>query len=220
MKIKPFGSYLLVGGRKSIKKEIERIFSYLKIHSSNNPDLLYFNEEGLGIDTIRKIKKFLTFKSGLSKLRAIVIERGEGLTLDGQNAFLKTLEETKTNQLILVGAPQKDYLLPTIVSRCQIKLVSQDHSFDDDQELEKIVQAPLTKRFQLIKKAKLDKMSKSEMLEWAKKLVYQGHKKMISQSEIDASSWKKVIEQLNMGQKFLQANVSPATTVDWLMINL
>jgi DNA polymerase-3 subunit delta' len=73
------------------------------------------------IEKIRELQKFLTLKipgsSGIA--RAIVIEDAHLLTIEAQNALLKTLEEPPADTIVILTAPSTESVLPTIQSRAR-----------------------------------------------------------------------------------------------------
>lgn len=215
------GAYLLIGDHKKTSEEIGKILKRLKVKPVNNPDLLVIDQETIGIDQIREVKKFFSLKNWQEKKRVVVIHHGEGLSIPAQNAFLKTLEETKPGQLIFIGAPQKEILLPTIISRCQSFWAGSKKSSASN-HLKKILHPSLAERFLFIQKEiKKPKMSKTEASSWLKTLIHQAHDQLIkSKNPHQLYQLKKTINLLQKSQSFIQANVSPQTAIDWLLINL
>lgn len=71
------------------------------------------------IDTIRQLQQSLTLKiPGTDGIRRIVIiENAQSLTVEAQNALLKTLEEPPLDTIIIMTATSTEALLPTIQSR-------------------------------------------------------------------------------------------------------
>lgn len=70
------------------------------------------------IEQVREIAQFLS-RPPLTALRSVVvITEAQTMTEGAANALLKTLEEPGRATLILI-APSRDALLPTLVSRCQ-----------------------------------------------------------------------------------------------------
>ena len=69
------------------------------------------------IETMREMERMINLKAGPSGHKFGVIVDAERMTIQAQNAFLKTLEEPPpgTVLLLLTGKPQE--LLPTILSR-------------------------------------------------------------------------------------------------------
>lgn len=149
--------YLLVSPEITTRKaEAEKILTENDF-SLTHPDLLWFSEEEkLGIEQARKIQQFLSLKPFQGSLKTVVIIKAEDLTLDAQNALLKTLEEPPGNCLIILGVASEEQLLPTIISRCNV--VHQTDAKNkgipqkDQKEIEKLLSEDIEKRFQFIEK--------------------------------------------------------------------
>ncbi|HUD08465.1 MAG TPA: AAA family ATPase [Candidatus Saccharimonadales bacterium] len=75
----------------------------------------------ISIDTAREIKHFFELKTiGTQTIRrGILIEHAESLTIEAQNALLKTIEEPPADSIIVLTVGHEQLLLPTIVSRLQ-----------------------------------------------------------------------------------------------------
>lgn len=137
--------------------EIEKILSEVKL-SRNHSDVLWFSEEEkLGIEQARKIQAFLSLKPYQGKNQAVVLISAENLTLDAQNALLKTLEEAGKDVSIILGAASEDQLLPTIISRCKIinlqVHISQSEAEEQfTKDIEKLLESTMEERFKFIEK--------------------------------------------------------------------
>jgi len=77
-------------------------------------------EKDLNIAKTRQIKSFLSQKSFQNQPRLVIIHQAHLLRPPAQNALLKTLEDPPLGTYIFLLASQKDFFLPTILSRCQI----------------------------------------------------------------------------------------------------
>lgn len=75
--------------------------------------------KAIGIEAIRELEHFLSLKvpSSLEVHRIIVIEEADLLTIEAQNAFLKTLEEPPAGTIFILTSSHDQSLLPTIRSR-------------------------------------------------------------------------------------------------------
>jgi len=117
-------SLLVVGGSKEKRWQIALKTAGENLEEdqiTSHPD--FFSISGLnsiGIEHIRDLEKKLALKPYKAKIKIVVINEAEKLTLPAQNALLKTLEEPPANSLIILTASKKDLLLPTVVSRCRI----------------------------------------------------------------------------------------------------
>jgi replication-associated recombination protein RarA len=89
----------------------------------NYPYLLRLSTHGsIGIEAVRELEHFLSLRVPRQNNpnRAVLIESAETLTLEAQNALLKTLEEPPDGTMIILTATHERALLPTIVSRAQL----------------------------------------------------------------------------------------------------
>ncbi len=79
------------------------------------------SESTIGIDDIRAIQHFLSLRStGHDAInRVVIIENAERMSVEAQNALLKTIEEPPADSVLLLGVPSVQSLLPTIMSRAQ-----------------------------------------------------------------------------------------------------
>jgi DNA polymerase-3 subunit delta' len=78
-------------------------------------------KQSIGIDSIREVGHFLqnkTIGTGIIR-RAVIVEDAHLMTIEAQNAFLKSLEEPPLDTLLILTASQPQLLLHTITSRVQ-----------------------------------------------------------------------------------------------------
>jgi hypothetical protein len=129
---KPSHALLLIGptgsGKFSLAKTIaETVLSIESI--TDYPYSLHIMPEqsSIGIEAIRQIEQFLSRKVPGSEpyKRVVIIEQGECLSIEAQNALLKNLEEPPVDTLIILTAAHASGLLPTIRSRVQTIAVNQ-----------------------------------------------------------------------------------------------
>lgn len=96
------------------------------------------DSKSIGIEAVRELEHFLALKLPVKPeigaiRRIVIIEDGHRLTIEAQNALLKTLEEPPDNTLIILTASSAQHLLPTIVSRAQ-KIELEKPSLQDAQK--------------------------------------------------------------------------------------
>ena len=72
------------------------------------------------INQIRDLAFRLSLKPIKAQLKAAIIDEAHSMTKEAQNCFLKTLEEPKGNTLLILVTQLPNFLLPTIISRCEI----------------------------------------------------------------------------------------------------
>lgn len=149
----------------SVSRLQEEITKQLASHSSsgnvNHPDILYFGRSGkLGIAEARKIKDHFSLKPYSAKGRAVILEDVSVMTVEAQNALLKTIEELPGTAILVLGANSSANLLSTILSRCEISnLETANHDTlvyhsKYIQDLEKLLSFSIQERFEYVEKLK------------------------------------------------------------------
>lgn len=91
--------------------------------SENQPDIKWITYEktGIGVDEIRdQINNDIVIKPYSSKYKVYIIPDGEKMTIQAQNALLKTIEEPPEYAIIIILTTNSDRFLPTILSRCMV----------------------------------------------------------------------------------------------------
>lgn len=215
-------SILIAGGTLKQQKDcLEKICKKEKIDFyENNPDILIIKPEpSIGIEEIRRIKRFLSKKSWhQGKVKFVLIENGQLITIEAQNAILKTLEEPPKNSLIVITAGNKSSLLPTIISRCQIvEIVKEKRESDGNlsEEWDKIVSLSLGERLKLAEKLAVDKES---LKEWLDNSILNLQKKLPDEANPAAISFQ--LRLLTRTRAMIESNVTPLKAIDWLMLKL
>ena len=134
MSIIIMSSILIIGATPEQRKEKAQEKCSL-LHISRFDVTEITGETSIGIAQVRELEHGLRLKPLNSEVKAVIVHPAELLTVEAQNALLKNLEETSDNTIIILTAPQVDFLLPTIVSRCQIiKLSSKSEIILSDDE--------------------------------------------------------------------------------------
>ena len=82
-------------------------------------DMLFFSggEESIKIDQVRDLRDLLGQRPHGDGRRVIVFSEAQQMTREAANAMLKSLEETADYNAFVLLAPQREALLPTLVSR-------------------------------------------------------------------------------------------------------
>ncbi len=92
--------------------------------SDNQPDIIRVQHEKpntIGVEDIRtQINQDIVIKPYSSPYKVYIINEGEKMTPQAQNALLKTLEEPPAYAVIMILTTNLDAMLPTIVSRCVV----------------------------------------------------------------------------------------------------
>lgn len=106
-------------GKKTIALEV--ISSIFKDKLLNHPDFSLIKPvtNKIQIAQIRDLNWRLSLKPIRAPLFGAIIDKAHSMTLEAQNCFLKTLEEPKIKSLLILITEYPNYLLSTIISRCQ-----------------------------------------------------------------------------------------------------
>jgi DNA polymerase-3 subunit delta' len=123
-------AYLFVGKKGIGKKLVAKAFAseILEdnrqdlVSENKHPDFKYWNTDTktFGVSIVRDVQKGLHFSPTQAKRKVVLIDDGEKLTTQAQNALLKILEEPPKDTVIIVLTESLAKMLPTIISRCQI----------------------------------------------------------------------------------------------------
>lgn len=98
-----------------------------QVLSGNHPDLIHVTHEkpaSIGVDDIREqINDTIMIRPYSSYYKIYIVDEAEKMTVQAQNALLKTIEEPPSYAVIILLTTNPDGFLPTILSRCvQLKL--------------------------------------------------------------------------------------------------
>ena len=135
-------AYIINGERSSGKEFVAKVFaaalqcerggtepcgechSCIQAKSGNQPDIIFVSHDkpnSIGVEDIRaQINNDIGIKPYSSPRKVYIMNEGEKMTVQAQNALLKTLEEPPEYAVILILTANVDSLLPTILSRCVV----------------------------------------------------------------------------------------------------
>jgi len=133
-------SYIFEGETGSGKKLLAGLFAMLlqcenkgtepcqictsckKALNKNHPDIIYVTHEkpnSVGIEDIREqVIGDILIKPYSGPYKIYIIDEAEKMTVQAQNALLKTIEEPPAYAVIMLLTNNANILLPTILSRC------------------------------------------------------------------------------------------------------
>lgn len=87
----------------------------------SNPDFMeiYTGDKSIGVEDTRDLLKSLIIKPLYSKYKVIIINDMDKMTIQAQNALLKSLEEPPYYVVFILTVSSAAAVAPTILSRCQ-----------------------------------------------------------------------------------------------------
>lgn len=135
-------AYIINGERSSGKEFVAKVFamalqcerdgkkpcqecpSCRKALSANHPDIIKITHEKpntISVDDIRtQVNHDIAIMPYSSPYKIYIINEAEKMTVQAQNAILKTLEEPPGYAVLLLLTGNQEALLPTILSRCVV----------------------------------------------------------------------------------------------------
>ena len=133
-------AYLFTGEPGSGKKTLSRTFaaalqcekhgtdpcmvcdSCKKAIGNSHPDIIYVKHEKPSTISVDEVREQVVYDAAIrpyySRYKVYIIPEAELLSVQAQNALLKTIEEPPEYAVIMLLAKNADMLLPTILSRC------------------------------------------------------------------------------------------------------
>ena len=123
----------LITGPDGIGKSVfSRVFARMILNygeegkKENYVDMVEIRTDKLsiGVDDIRKVVSEANVKPFEGNRKVIIIHTAEKMTVQAQNAVLKTLEEPPAGVFFILVAETTESILPTIISRVQIHKLS------------------------------------------------------------------------------------------------
>lgn len=133
------------------------------------------NKQSIGVAEIKLLREKTYLKPIKSKTKAVILEDAHLLTIEAQNALLKTLEEPPAHTNIILSTDTIEPLLPTILSRCLVIKISDDTKNIDAKEKSELYEfINLLPKMQIGERLKLAEnlaRNKDEALEWIEKLI-------------------------------------------------
>lgn len=148
---------LLVGTPAEAESYLNLFCEDLGIKLANNPDFFPFRKDTFGIDDARQLSLLSTRKALTN--RKIFFITPIHLTLEAQNALLKTFEDPSPDNTFFLVLREEALIVPTLLSRMQIIRLArlnleskQGSTLPTKQEAEKFLSSSLKNRLVFAKK--------------------------------------------------------------------
>jgi len=215
---------------KDKKKRASYLADFYKIHEIDLFDITILdletsskNTQSIGIEDIKKMQEKIFLKPIKSKNKVIVIDDGEALTIEAQNALLKILEEPPAHTLIILSVNTKETILPTIISRCKIIQLEEEGiklSAEEISELQTFLED--LKRWgtgERFKKAEILAKDKDTALIWLEKLIIFLRGELLK--EPNNNQFLQAIKSFQVLYTLLKTtNVNPRFAIENTLLNL
>lgn len=165
----PHHANLLVGAPEEAELYLRSFCDSLGIKLINSPDFFVFRMNTFGIDEARELtllstrKAFTPAKAGQAG-RKIFLIAPTHLTLEAQNALLKTFEDPFPNTLFFLAVREEGLIIPTLRSRLEMTRLSKDSTLGSA-VAEEFLLLPLKDRLLFAKKFVDDERSLPNFLD-------------------------------------------------------
>jgi len=215
---------------KSIIKDKELLKALSKDFPFSHPDILILTSEkpSLGIDLIRELKKILARKPYQASQRLVLVPQAEKLTLEAQNALLKTLEEPPKDTIIILTTLKKDFLLPTILSRGQVishKTALKLEKKKKDEYLQLIKKVLAASPGKKILLAENFSQSREEAMTFCQELLLFWHQLLLSprqaqQIKLTLLQISQALKQTQKAKNLLEKNINVKLVIEEMFLCL
>ncbi|MFW6315218.1 MAG: DNA polymerase III subunit delta', partial [Desulfohalobiaceae bacterium] len=200
-------------------------------------DLFLFQglQESIKIDQVREARSLMGQKPDAGQVRVFILEQAQGLTQAAANSLLKSMEEPLPGNAFVLLAPQRQLLLPTLVSRSLVLTLSRARQeVDVSQEAERwlgLLQEFWRTGQGLLRHSSaqgaLDKKLVQEILVLCQQVMLQagrqksaGQLEIFLQTRLDAQGWSRICELLQQAQQALDLQVHPALVLEWMGVKV
>lgn len=207
--------YISESRNNLVVQSINKLFDGASL--DNNPDFIILeNETSLKIDDIRKLQKNISLRPYKYQYKVIWIKDAHNLTIPAQQALLKTLEEPPADSFIFLSVDKKESLLPTILSRCQIRQIDQV-AIAIGVELENISSVILkSSPGQKLIFADQNARTKAQASAFCESQIYYWQRELIHQKNKQIGNFIKLLYQT---QSMLKVNVNPSLAIGNLLLS-
>jgi DNA polymerase III gamma/tau subunit len=216
-------SILIVGTIEKTKEAAQNLCQENKI--SKFDVQIIETEKAVGIGDIRNLQKKLFLKPIESETKAVILEAFLGMTVDSQNAFLKVLEEPPAHTMIIILVSSLDFILPTILSRCNLINLDKTKKLSDE-EIENNLKIILGLKKEGISQSLLIAQNNSKdreaALNFLENLIISVHSVLENkQSELPTKDLQKILKDMQETYTTIKtANVAPRFALENLLLNL
>jgi DNA polymerase III delta prime subunit len=182
-------------------------------------------EKTAGIGDIRNLQKKLFLKPIKGEKKAVILEAFLGMTIDSQNAFLKVLEEPPVSTIVMILTTSLDFVLPTILSRCNLINLDKIKKLSDEEikNFFKIILELKDRGFdEALIIAQDNSKNKEIALQFLENLLISAHYALENQdSEISIEDLGNVLKNLQKTYTIIKnTNVTPRFALENLFLNL
>lgn len=204
-------NFLLEFVSKLFEKEVVDLESLEK-----NPDVHMVEAEGsIGIESVKNLQKKMIFQPFQEKVQIAIIDNAQLLTIEAQNALLKTLEEPSSKSEYILMVDNQKNLLDTILSRGTRYYVSSNIESEDSGQPQ-ILEMDISDRFALVEKVVKD----GDINELTETLLKYFRRELKNHIDGDAEEIQEKISTILTAKKRLKANGNKRLVLENMVIRI
>lgn len=218
-----------------VSKNKEAALNYVKVECKKNQidkfDVALFTfQKAIGIEDIRNCQKKIFLKPIKSKIKAIILEAYNGITTPAQNALLKLLEEPPANTIIYITTPNKNLMLPTILSRCKVVDLKDKEAQLSKEEIAQYLNILISLSSsgvgERLKLAQDVAKNKEEVIPWLEKMLVVARETLLEQikkdnNDLSISQYLNILISFQKTHTVLKTtNVNPRLALENLFLDL
>ncbi len=208
-------AYIITGGSPAQRQS--RIDTFVKTYTIAAQHLHeWTGDEGItmGVTDVRSLMRTVQLAPAGGNYTLILIRRADNLTVQAQNALLKTLEEPPKHAIIVLETENPDALLPTVQSRCmRIALGATDISQPDPDmvtTLKTLLTAPDSQKIAVIDTVATSKQTAEAWVDRALGASHAllHHPQWRQEAHLSLTDASSIASNLLAARHLLRANVS------------
>ncbi len=216
------GSILIYGGDRAARNnKILELLGQNQISVENNPDVLNVrlieDKKSIGIGTVKDNIKALGQKPFSHKYKILIIWEADLMTIEAQNTLLKILEEPPEYATIILCAPTKTAVLPTILSRCKrVELKSKAYEDSKERAFFELFQMSLGDRMSWA--AEVSKEDREVVIDIVKDLILD--LEISARTEPTMKAAQALVKLSEVRNDLLKTNVNLKLALEYLVLSV
>ncbi len=213
-------AYVVFGDRETNEKQLVDYFARMGIDTNQNPDVFSFSKKQFGIPEVRNVTSIVSRKNAQMEKKYITIST-DAVTVEAQNALLKTIEEPTSPTIFFILLPEGGYVLETVRSRVQI--ITGNSTSQHEKLVDTFLQSEYVDRVSLLeifytnnpdtKKPELQKGKISVFLQELESEIAQ----LVTTGQLDQTVYKDYRE---VTQYILDRSASPKQIIEYVCMRV
>jgi len=187
------------------------------------PDVHIIDGRGsnsIGIEEIKGLQNEMKYQPFNNSVQLAIVLDSQKLTLQAQNSFLKTLEESSDKTIYILCVNNEKNLLQTIISRGKL-IYAKGQIQDTGEDTQDILQLDLVDQFLLVEKVSKSKEDSLQLIEDLEKVFKKKLEFEIKNGKIESPKrLKNALDLLNDSKKKTDANCNKKLVLEALIVSL